>query len=55
MSELAVGQYVPLAEGVYLEGLAVDHVREIVLYSDVIAPAPRFAVELRGNRSNLGL
>ncbi len=37
MAELAIGEYVALAEGVYLEGLAVDHVRDVVWYSDVIA------------------
>ncbi len=37
MAEPAVGDYVSLAEGIYLEGLAVDHEREVVWYSDVIA------------------
>ena len=37
MAELAVGEYVALAEGVYLEGLAVDHQRGVIWYSDVIA------------------
>ena len=36
MAELAVGEYAALAEGIYLEGLAVDHQREVVWYSDVI-------------------
>lgn len=36
MNGLAVGDYVALAEGIYLEGLAVDHQREVVWYSDVI-------------------
>lgn len=31
-----VGDYAALAEGIYLEGLSVDHVREVVWYSDVI-------------------
>lgn len=37
MAELAVGEYVPLAEGIYLEGLSVDHQRGVIWYSDVIA------------------
>ena len=37
MAELAVGEYVALAEGIYLEGLAVDHARDVIWYSDVIA------------------
>lgn len=37
MDQLAVGNYAALAEGVYLEGLAVDHAREVIWYSDVIA------------------
>ena len=37
MAELAVGEYVPLAEGIYLEGLSVDHRRGVIWYSDVIA------------------
>lgn len=37
MGELAVGEYVKLAEGVYLEGLSVDHKRDVIWYSDVIA------------------
>jgi sugar lactone lactonase YvrE len=37
MSDQAVGEYVALAEGIYLEGLAVDHLREVVWYSDVIS------------------
>jgi sugar lactone lactonase YvrE len=37
MTEQAVGEYVALAEGVYLEGLSVDHQRNVIWYSDVIA------------------
>ena len=37
MAPLAVGEYVALAEGIYLEGLAVDHQRGVIWYSDVIA------------------
>ncbi len=37
MADQAVGEYVALAEGIYLEGLAVDHLREVVWYSDVIS------------------
>lgn len=37
MTELEPGQYVPLATGIYLEGLAVDHERDVIWYSDVIA------------------
>ena len=37
MAELAVGEYVALAEGIYLEGLSVDHQRNVIWYSDVIA------------------
>ena len=37
MSDQAVGEYAALAEGIYLEGLSVDHAREVVWYSDVIA------------------
>ena len=37
MAELAVGEYAALAEGIYLEGLSVDHQRGVVWYSDVIA------------------
>ena len=37
MAELAVGEYTALAEGIYLEGLAVDHQRDVIWYSDVIA------------------
>jgi sugar lactone lactonase YvrE len=36
MTDLAIGEYAKLAEGVYLEGLSVDHAREVVWYSDVI-------------------
>lgn len=37
MSELAVGEFTSLAEGVYLEGLCYDFRRDVVWYSDVIA------------------
>lgn len=37
MSDLDVGQFEKVASGLYLEGLAVDTVRDIVWYSDVIA------------------
>jgi sugar lactone lactonase YvrE len=37
MTELAVGEYDKLAEGIYLEGLSVDHRRGVIWYSDVIA------------------
>ena len=37
MTDLAVGDHVALAEGIYLEGLAVDHARDVIWYSDVIA------------------
>jgi sugar lactone lactonase YvrE len=37
MSQLAVGQFKKIAEGIYLEGLAVDHTRNVIWYSDVIA------------------
>lgn len=36
MSELSVGDYVRIAEGIYLEGLSVDHKRNVIWYSDVI-------------------
>lgn len=36
MAEQVVSDWTKLAEGIYLEGLAVDHVREVVWYSDVI-------------------
>jgi sugar lactone lactonase YvrE len=36
MSTLAVGEYQGIAEGVYLEGLSVDHQRNVIWYSDVI-------------------
>ncbi|MGE3691559.1 MAG: SMP-30/gluconolactonase/LRE family protein [Novosphingobium sp.] len=36
MAEQAVADYTKLAEGIYLEGLSVDHEREVVWYSDVI-------------------
>jgi sugar lactone lactonase YvrE len=36
MKQLVPGQYEALASGIYLEGLAVDHDRGIVWYSDVI-------------------
>lgn len=37
MAELEVGQFEKIADGIYLEGLAVDHERNVVWYSDVIA------------------
>ena len=37
MAELAVGEYAALAEGIYLEGLSVDHQRGVIWFSDVIA------------------
>jgi len=37
MAGLDVGQFEKIAEGIYLEGLAVDHERNVVWYSDVIA------------------
>lgn len=37
MNTPATGQYLRVAEGVYLEGLAVDHQRNLIWYSDVIA------------------
>lgn len=37
MREFAVGQFEKVASGIYLEGLAVDHKRNIIWYSDVIA------------------
>ena len=36
MEKLSVGAYVPLAEGIYLEGLAYDFQRDVIWYSDVI-------------------
>jgi sugar lactone lactonase YvrE len=36
MGKLAVGQFEKVASGIYLEGLAVDHERGVVWYSDVI-------------------
>lgn len=36
MAELKVGEFEKIAEGVYLEGLAVDYKRNVVWYSDVI-------------------
>lgn len=36
MKQLEPGQYEKIAEGIYLEGLAVDHARDIIWYSDVI-------------------
>jgi hypothetical protein len=32
-----VGEFVGIAKGLYLEGLAVDYARDVVWYSDVIA------------------
>ena len=37
MSELEVGEFRALAEGVYLEGLTYDFGRDVIWYSDVIA------------------
>src|SRR5579871_6645558 len=37
LADLAVGQFEKIASGIYLEGLAVDHMRDIIWYSDVIA------------------
>ena len=37
MNDLAVGAYRQVSSGVYLEGLAVDHKRNVIWYSDVIA------------------
>lgn len=37
MAGLEVGKFEKIAEGIYLEGLAVDHERNVVWYSDVIA------------------
>lgn len=37
MSQAIAGDYVALASGVYLEGLAVDHARDVIWYSDVVA------------------
>ncbi len=36
MRSLQVGEYEAIAEGVYLEGLSVDHQRNVIWYSDVI-------------------
>ena len=36
MRELAVGEYVKVSEGVYLEGLSYDFGRDVIWYSDVI-------------------
>jgi sugar lactone lactonase YvrE len=36
MAKLAVGEFEKVASGIYLEGLAVDHKRDVVWYSDVI-------------------
>ena len=36
MTTLAVGEYKAIAEGTYLEGLSVDHERNVIWYSDVI-------------------
>lgn len=37
MSSVLVEDFQPIAEGVYLEGLAVDEARGVIWYSDVIA------------------
>lgn len=36
MNDLSAMQFTPLATGIYLEGLAVDHEREVIWYSDVV-------------------
>ncbi|HUD27654.1 MAG TPA: SMP-30/gluconolactonase/LRE family protein [Novosphingobium sp.] len=36
MPQPSPGEYTALASGVYLEGLAVDHVRDVIWYSDVV-------------------
>jgi sugar lactone lactonase YvrE len=36
MRELAVGEYVKIVEGIYLEGLSYDFARDVIWYSDVI-------------------
>jgi sugar lactone lactonase YvrE len=36
MNQPIAGDYVALASGIYLEGLAVDHERDIIWYSDVV-------------------
>lgn len=36
MVQLAPGEYATLAQGIYLEGLAIDHERDLVWYSDVV-------------------
>ena len=37
MTQRAESEFTALATGIYLEGLAVDHQREVIWYSDVIA------------------
>ena len=37
MPSTQIGEFEPIAKGLYLEGLAIDHARELVWYSDVIA------------------
>ncbi|PNU06594.1 SMP-30/gluconolactonase/LRE family protein [Novosphingobium guangzhouense] len=37
MAQLLPGEYATLAQGTYLEGLAVDHQRNVIWYSDVVA------------------
>jgi sugar lactone lactonase YvrE len=37
MADQAVGEFAEVARGIYIEGLSVDHQREVVWYSDVIA------------------
>ncbi len=37
MSEAATDNFTKVASGIYIEGLAVDHVRDVIWYSDVIA------------------
>src|ERR1700741_1631911 len=41
MSEATLAGFEPVARGLYLEGLAVDHARGVVWYSDVIAGGVR--------------
>lgn len=36
MAQLLTGEFAALAQGVYLEGLAVDHERDVIWYSDVV-------------------
>jgi len=43
LRELQPGEFINLAAGIYLEGLAVDHARDLVWYSDVVAGGVRSA------------